>query len=58
MQLIELEFRSSNFNHDPKGCDFIICWIDDIEESLKKKLPAIIDLKNELSNIYSKQPRY
>jgi hypothetical protein len=29
---IEFEFRSSNFRvhrHDPKGCDLIVCWIDD-----------------------------
>ena len=57
-KLIELEFRSSNFNHDPKGCDFIVCWVNDVEEKLKKRLPEIIDLKKELSNIYSKQPRY
>lgn len=48
-------------NHDPKGRDFIVCWVDDVEgdEKLKKRLPEIIDLKKELSNfIYSKQPRY
>jgi hypothetical protein len=54
-KLIELEFRSSNFNHDPKGCDFIVCWIDDLEENMKKNLPQIIDLRKSLSNFYSKQ---
>ena len=53
--LIELEFRSSSFNHDPKGCDYIVCWIDDLEDELKKNLPKIIDLRKSLSNIYSKQ---
>lgn len=54
-KLIELEFRSSNFNHAPKGCDYIVCWIDDLEDELKDKLPKIIDLRNSLSNIYRKQ---
>ena len=53
-KLLELEFRSSNFNHDPKGCDFIVCWIDDLDAELKKKLPKIIDLSKTLSSIYSK----
>lgn len=57
-KLVELEFRSTNFDHDPKGCDFVVCWIDDVEEKLKTELPEIIDLKKELSNIYSRQPRY
>jgi hypothetical protein len=52
---IELEFRSSNFSHDPKGCDYIVCWIDDVEDELKSKLPKIIDLRNSLSSIYSRQ---
>jgi hypothetical protein len=47
---IELEFKASNFNHDPKGCDFIVCWIDDVDEALKKKLPQIIDLRKALSS--------
>jgi len=54
-KLIELEFRSSNFDHDPKGCDFIVCWIDDLDEELKKVLPPTIDLRKALSSIYSKQ---
>jgi len=40
---IEFEYKSSNFilhKHDPKGCDMIICWIDDAE---KLSIP-IIDL--------------
>jgi hypothetical protein len=23
---IEFEFRSSGFDHDPKGCDLVVCW--------------------------------
>lgn len=26
---IEFEFATSRFNHDPAGCDLIICWNDD-----------------------------
>jgi len=26
---IEFEYRSKNFDHDPKGCDVIVCWIHD-----------------------------
>lgn len=31
--LIEFEFRSSNFNHDPRGCDLIVCWEHDTKEN-------------------------
>lgn len=58
-KLLELEFKSSGFSHDPKGCDCIVCWIDDLDEEFKKKLPRIIDLRKALADIYSKgsQPR-
>jgi len=26
--LIEFEFESRNFDHDPDGCDVIVCWHD------------------------------
>lgn len=29
---IEFEFVSSRFDHDPKGCDLVVCWEDDWEE--------------------------
>jgi hypothetical protein len=29
---IEFEFRSSNFDHDPAGCDVIVCWEHDWPE--------------------------
>jgi len=47
---IEFEIFSSQFNHDPKGCDYIICWENDLtEEQIKRKrLPKIISLKEEL----------
>lgn len=53
--LVELEFRASGFNHDPKGCDYIVCWIDDLEDDMKKNLPKVIDLRKSLANIYSKK---
>ncbi|MBN8598332.1 MAG: hypothetical protein J0L78_11725 [Planctomycetes bacterium] len=31
--LIEFEYRSSNFNHDPRGCDLIVCWEHDTKEN-------------------------
>ena len=29
---IEFEYRSSNFDHDPNGCDLIVCWQHDWPE--------------------------
>ena len=26
---IEFEFVSSRFDHDPSGCDLVVCWEDD-----------------------------
>lgn len=44
----EFEYRSSNFivhKHDPRKCDLIICWIDDVQH--KNKLPTWEISKNE-----------
>ena len=41
---IEFEVRASQFNHDPKGCDFIVCWENDLENY--EHLPPIIALKD------------
>lgn len=30
---IEFEFLSSRFDHDPNGCDLVVCWEDDAKES-------------------------
>ncbi len=27
---IEFEYRSSGFNHDPEGCDWLVCWTHDL----------------------------
>lgn len=29
---IEFEFRSRNFNHQPDGCDLVVCWEHDWPE--------------------------
>lgn len=61
---IEFEFNSSNFiqhGHDPKECNMIVCWQDDLSEEDKKKLEGIeiIELKSyikELPNKPIKEP--
>lgn len=50
---VEFEVRSSDFighRHDPSGCDYIVCWKDDLSEDQKndKKLPKMVALKEEL----------
>lgn len=48
---VEIEYKASNFikhKHDPRKCDLIICWIDDIENDTGQQdfpLP-IIQLAN------------
>ena len=47
---IEFEYVSSNFiqhKHDPKDCDIIICWENDLNNEQKKILEGIeiIELK-------------
>lgn len=41
---IEFEFLSSRFNHDPAGCDLIVCWEDDANPT---RLP-VLALKNHV----------
>lgn len=39
---VEFEYLASNFllhKHDPRGCDLIVCWIDDLGS--ESKLPII-----------------
>src|SRR3989344_587090 len=48
---IEFEFLSGNFiqhGHDPKGCNIIVCWEDNLSDEEKKKLEGveIIELKS------------
>jgi len=44
---IEIETYASQFNHDPKGCDVIVCWENDLEE-IPNDWPEIIQLKDYL----------
>jgi hypothetical protein len=41
---IEFEFKTSRFNHDPAGCDLIVCWEDDANPT---KL-EVLELKNHV----------
>ncbi|RLI44476.1 hypothetical protein DRO69_07305 [Candidatus Bathyarchaeota archaeon] len=46
---IEFEVRASDFlthKHDKKGCDYIVCWENDLAEDQYKDLPEIISIKN------------
>ncbi len=55
---IEFEYRSSTFlehKHDPNGCDYIVCWIDDLEEQSPIK-DKIISLKEEIFEIAETEP--
>ncbi|MBL8885748.1 MAG: hypothetical protein JNK16_03735 [Phycisphaerales bacterium] len=47
--LIEFEFATSRFDHDPEGCDLIVCWEDDRNTTglevleLKKYMAQLVD---------------
>jgi hypothetical protein len=43
---IELEVLTSQFDHDPKGCDIIICWENDVDHKPEgwKEIIALKDL--------------
>lgn len=48
---IEFEVRASDFiahGHDKMGCDYIICWENDLEENQQKDLPEILSIKNSI----------
>lgn len=44
---IEIELFASQFDHDPKGCDYIVCWENDFPEK-PLNYPEIIALKDYL----------
>jgi hypothetical protein len=49
---IEFEFESRNFlkhGHNPKGCDVIVCWVDNWPE--RPKNLQVIELRNILKNL-------
>ncbi|MBX3389289.1 MAG: hypothetical protein KF691_07510 [Phycisphaeraceae bacterium] len=41
---IEFEFVTSRFNHDPAGCDLIVCWEDDANPTNLE----VLELKNHV----------
>ncbi len=49
---IEFEYKSGNFDHDPKGCDMIVCWEDNLNDNEKKDMGIdileIIELKSRI----------
>lgn len=46
---IEFEFKSSQFRHDPKECDIIVCWEHDWKECPKDI--EVIQLKEEIKKL-------
>ncbi len=49
---VELELKASNFlqhGHDKNGCDFIVCWENDLESN--EDLPQIIELKDFVKDL-------
>ena len=49
VKTIEFEYLASNFKqheHDPRKCDYIVCWIDDLPEDdeLKEKVISLSEL--------------
>lgn len=47
LKRIEIETFASQFNHDPKGCDVIVCWENDLE-AVPEGWVDIIQLKDFL----------
>ena len=48
VKLIEFELFASNFiahGHDPDKCDYIICWENDLDESVEDET---VNLKTEI----------
>lgn len=54
MKQVELEYKSSNFKihrHNPKKCDYIVCWEHDWEEYPSDDI-QIIELKDALKDFF------
>lgn len=48
---IEFEIRASDFlahRHEKRGCDYIVCWENDLEEEQSKDLPEVISIKDSI----------
>ncbi len=44
---IEFEYCTSRFNHDPAGCDLVVCWVND-----SRKCPVdVLELKSEIARL-------
>lgn len=58
---IEFEYKSSGFDHDPKGCDMVVCWEDDLSPEQKRELAGIeiIELKSMINTpeIPNREPK-
>lgn len=51
---IEFELLASSFiqhRHDPSGCDYIVCWEDDLQEDIPEEFPEVIAIKDLISNL-------
>lgn len=48
---IEFEFKSSNFNHDPSGCDLIVCWVDDVPEKKRVPVLALSEFRDKIEHL-------
>jgi len=42
---IEFEYLTSRFDHDPAGCDLIVCWEDDVKRNFGVE---VMELKKEM----------
>lgn len=49
---IEFEVDSSDFNHDKEGCDFIVCFTNNLNEEKAIDLPPIISLEEFILKKY------
>jgi hypothetical protein len=50
---IEFEFRSSGFDHDPRGCDVVVCWEADV--ALTGAEVEVIELRTEVEALTGRE---
>ena len=51
---IEFEYKSSNFNHPPEGCDIVVCWEHDWTDCPVKR---VIELKSKIKELPAELPK-
>jgi hypothetical protein len=51
---IEFEFKSSNFDHDPAGCDLIVCWIDDVPGKSGVPVLALSTFRDRIQHLIAR----